>query len=127
MKGLYNLFRKIEMPLLRVVFDMMNNGICFDNELNEKLLTEYENKLEECSKQVLDKISEYDELIDNYRRINMNNCKISNPISISSPTQLSILLYDILKLPSVSEKSPRGTGEKELDKLKIKFHLHLIF
>lgn len=119
-EGLYNLFRKIEMPLLRVVFDMMNNGICFDKELNEKLLIEYENKLEECSKQVLDKISEYDELIDNYRRININNCKISNPISISSPTQLSILLYDILKLPSVSEKSPRGTGEKELDKLKNK-------
>ena len=37
--------------------------------------------------------------------------KLSDPISISSPTQLAILFYDILQVPQVDKKSPRGTGE----------------
>ena len=50
---------------------------------------------------------------------------LEDPIKVSSPTQLAILLYDVLKCPQVSTKSPRGTGVEELKKLYEKTKLHL--
>ena len=41
--------------------------------------------------------------------------QLGNPINLASPTQLAILFYDILKCPTVSKKSPRGTGKEELE------------
>ena len=41
--------------------------------------------------------------------------QLEDPINLASPTQLAILFYDILKCPQVSRKSPRGTGEEELE------------
>lgn len=43
--------------------------------------------------------------------------QLGNPINLASPVQLAILFYDILKCPSVSKKSPRGTGKDELEAL----------
>jgi hypothetical protein len=43
--------------------------------------------------------------------------QIGDPINLASPTQLAILFYDILKCPTVSKKSPRGTGKDELEAL----------
>lgn len=40
--------------------------------------------------------------------------QLADPINLGSPTQLAILFYDILGAPTVSKKSPRGTGENEL-------------
>lgn len=45
------------------------------------------------------------------------NEQLEDPIKISSPTQLAILLYDVLKMPQVSTKQPRGTGVDELTAL----------
>lgn len=41
-----------------------------------------------------------------------------NPASLASPTQLGIILYDILKLPVVNREKPYSTGEEELNNLK---------
>ena len=41
--------------------------------------------------------------------------QLADPINLASPTQLAILFYDILKAPTVSKKSPRGTGKEELE------------
>jgi len=41
--------------------------------------------------------------------------QLDDPINLASPTQLAILFYDILKCPTVSKKSPRGTGKDELE------------
>lgn len=43
--------------------------------------------------------------------------QLGNPINLASPTQLAILFYDILKCPTVSKKSPRGTGKDEMEAL----------
>ena len=43
--------------------------------------------------------------------------QIDDEVSLSSPTQLAILFYDIFKCPAPSTKKPRGTGEDELIKL----------
>ena len=41
--------------------------------------------------------------------------QLGDPINLASPVQLAILFYDILKCPTVSKKSPRGTGKDELE------------
>ncbi len=41
--------------------------------------------------------------------------QLGDPINLASPTQLAILFYDILNCPTVSKKSPRGTGKDELE------------
>lgn len=111
--GPYNVFRNIEMPLVEVVADMEDRGVCLDFEICDKLLEKYTNIRKERLEQANNAISMYKEQIDEYKMKNPNN-KLSDPISLSSPTQLSILFYDILKLESPDKKSPRGTGEEIL-------------
>jgi DNA polymerase I-like protein with 3'-5' exonuclease and polymerase domains len=43
--------------------------------------------------------------------------QLGDPINLASPVQLAILFYDIFGCPSVSKKSPRGTGKDELEAL----------
>ena len=49
--------------------------------------------------------------------------QLSEPISLSSPTQLAILLYDILKVPVINKDTPRGTGTDILEKLQDKYNI----
>ena len=49
--------------------------------------------------------------------------QLKDPPELTSPTQLSILLYDILKVPVVDKKTPRGTGEDILEALKDKYKI----
>ena len=52
------------------------------------------------------------------KKITVSNAsKLDDPINIASPTQIAILLYDILKLESPDKKSPRGTGVEILSKI----------
>ena len=44
---------------------------------------------------------------------------MKSPVELTSPTQLAILIYDVLKHPVVDKKSPRGTGEEILNKIDI--------
>ena len=49
--------------------------------------------------------------------------QLTNPINLSSPVQLAILFYDILKAPVVDKKAPRSTGEEALKAISDKLHL----
>ena len=51
--------------------------------------------------------------------------QLGDPINLASPTQLAILFYDILKCPTVSKKSPRGTGKEELEAIAEKTDITL--
>ena len=51
--------------------------------------------------------------------------QLGDPINLASPTQLAILFYDILKCPTVSKKSPRGTGKEELEAIAEKTDIAL--
>lgn len=51
--------------------------------------------------------------------------KLSDPIDLDSSEQLAIYLYDILKVPSVSHDSPRGTGKEILDQLADEEHIKI--
>ena len=108
--GPYNVFWNIEMPLISVVADMEDRGVCLDFDVCKNLHEKYHKIKEERQKQADEAIAMYQNEIDNYKMKNPNN-KLSDPISLSSPTQLAILFYDILGLESPDKKAPRGTGE----------------
>ena len=108
--GPYNVFKNIEMPLIQVVADMEDRGVCLDFDVCKNLHEKYHKIREERQKQADEAIAMYQDEIDNYKMKNPNN-KLSDPISLSSPTQLAILFYDILGLESPDKKAPRGTGE----------------
>ena len=110
---LYNLFSKIEIPLITGVAAMEDSGIELDFELAKKLQDKYEKELNEVEINFLNALKKYEKEIKEYRQgfKTGRDCKLSNPINISSPTQIAILLYDILKLKSPDKKMPRGTGE----------------
>ena len=111
--GPYNVFMNIEMPLISVVADMEDRGVCLDFDVCQNLHEKYHKIREERQKQADEAIAMYKEQIDNYKMKNPNH-KLSDPISLSSPTQLAILFYDILGLESPDKKAPRGTGEEIL-------------
>lgn len=111
--GPYNVFMNIEMPLISVVADMEDRGVCLDFEVCQNLHEKYHKIKEERQKQADEAIAMYKEQIDNYKMQHPNH-KLSDPISLSSPTQLAILFFDILGLESPDKKAPRGTGEEIL-------------
>lgn len=108
--GPYNVFWNIEMPLIPVVAGMEDRGVCLDFDVCKNLHEKYHKIREERQKQANEAIAMYQNEIDNYKMKNPNH-KLSDPISLSSPTQLAILFYDILGLTSPDKNKPRGTGE----------------
>lgn len=110
LSGPYNVFMNIEMPLISVVADMEDRGVCLDYEVCNYLHNKYHKLKEEAQERADKALDMYKTEIDNYKMKNINH-KLSDPISLSSPTQLAILFYDILGLESPDKKSPRGTSE----------------
>lgn len=111
--GTFEVFSTIEMPLITVVADMEDRGVCLDFDVCKNLHEKYHSIKEEREQTAQKVISMYDDQIENYK-LSHPNCKLSTPVSLTSPTQLAILFYDILKLESPDKKSPRGTGENIL-------------
>lgn len=113
----------IELPVLPVIIDMEEQGIRVDKEYAAQLHDKYTAKLQAAEKACYDCISKYKDEIELYKRMTPNH-KLSNPISLSSPVQIAILLYDILKLqPKTAARNgnARGTGEEVLSSLDHEF------
>jgi len=118
LRDVYWVFNNIEMPCVQVICDMEDTGIEFDFEYNAELKDKYHKLLDEKIEGFYECCKAYSKEIEAYRKANPN-CKLDDPINIASPTQLAILLYDIIKCEPVDKKSPRGTGEEILKKLKL--------
>lgn len=109
-------FRNIEMPLIQVVFEMECTGVKIDTELADKLKAQY-TKHKDAAEEKFN--LEIDKLNDKFDKLMIKNPAAYNKlfkdgirkVSISSPTQLAILFYDVLEFESPDKKSPRGTGE----------------
>ena len=56
---------------------------------------------------------------DTVKLAKSKNEQLENPVNLTSPTQLAILIYDILKHPIIDKDKPRGTGEDILSKIKL--------
>ena len=109
-------FRNIEMPLIQVVFEMECTGVEIDTDLADKLKAQY-TKHKDAAEVKFN--LEIDKLNDKFDKLMIKNPAAYNKlfkdgirkVSISSPTQLAILFYDVLEFESPDKKSPRGTGE----------------
>lgn len=116
MRDIYWVFKNIEMPCVNVVADMEDTGIELDMEYQSKLSVKYNDLLNKSQDDCYKAINMYSKEIEAYRKKHPD-CKLDNPINIGSPKQLAILLYDIIGVKVVDDRSPRGTGEDILVKI----------
>ena len=118
MNGVSWVFFNIEMPCIKVVCDMEDNGIKFDFEYNQFLKDKYHALLDDRIKQFNAICDTYRDDIEAYRRKMGVNCKLDDPINIKSSTQLAILLYDIMgcevPVDKKTKKEVRTTNEATL-------------
>ena len=125
--GLFNLWETCEKPLITVLAEMELRGVYIDKEYTKKLLGKYKQNLDEVNKELDIKLKNLNGDIEKWKNssdaqkiINKNKKKfeqLTDPINLNSPVQLSILLYDILKITPPDKNNPRGTAEDILLKI----------
>lgn len=140
MRQVYWVFKNIEMPCISVVADMEDIGVNFDSDYQQTLSVKYNDLLKEKEQNFYKAVSMYSKEIEAYNKgthdevVNFSgqgqtfsdhktgkkvkNVPLDEPINISSPKQLAVLLYDIVGMEIVDERSPRGTGEEILSQVK---------
>lgn len=143
-KDVYDLFKNIEIPIIDVVVDMELTGVEVDVDYAKRLSKVYHERSDEIQLRIDDELARLKPIIDNWRQTpeacrsetveveappnsdgihtikkqtKPKTDQLSNPPLLSSPTQMAILLYDVLKCPVVDKKSPRGTGADILEAL----------
>lgn len=133
---LFKLFTDIEMPMVRVTGDMELQGIHIDLDYAEKLRQKYQEQINEVDVKLQNELLKYNEIVLKWRQTPEANVKAVNnvekgtykkskneqlkdPIELTSPTQLAILLYDILSVGVIDKKKPRSTDEGVLSKVKL--------
>ena len=113
LENVAHVFWDIEMPLIPVVWKMERRGVVIDMKMAKDLKEKYSTMLRTALQTVDAEIAEYKEDIEAFRRENPSTAaKLDYPVNISSPTQIAILFYDVLKLTSPDKDHPRGTGKE---------------
>jgi len=116
MQKLYKLFTDIEVPIVLVTSEMEDAGICMDVEFLNKLNDKYTDGLNNSIKTLDNILKPYSQQIEYYQKLG----KLDNPVNYESPTQLVILIYDILKIKPL-EDFGRSTEKAALKALKVDF------
>ena len=140
-KGIYNLLKTIEIPIIPVIVGMELRGIEVDTEYAKKMSVEYHKKLDEIQGRIDQELERLKPWIDEWKLTSAANLKpmnksgtgygkskieqLSNPIELGSPTQMAILLYDILEVPVVDKKKPRTTDAAALKILAEEKHVKI--
>lgn len=104
-------FRNIEMSVLDASINMEETGVYLDIPYSESLVPKYEKRLSEALEICYQELDKYKEKI-------LTNEKLSNPVNLSSPKQLGIVLYDVMGLKQVDGKK---TGVEVLKQLNTPF------
>lgn len=104
-------FRNIEMSVLDATINMEETGVYLDMPYSESLVPKYEEKLSKALEICYQELDKYKEKI-------LTNEKLSNPVNLSSPKQLGIVLYDVMGLNQVDGKK---TGVEILKQLNTPF------
>lgn len=137
-KRLLNLLYEVEFPIIEVVAEMELDGIALDKDYCERLSNKYHKKLDAVNDELNKELENIKPQIDAWRQTSyaqerafkiikgkqVQNKKtrseqLEDPPALTSTTQLSILLYDILKVPPVDKNNPRGTGEDILQQIDL--------
>lgn len=140
---LFKVFKEIEMPIVIISAEMELTGCELDLEYSKRLSNKFHKRVEKADKTIKEILAGYQPQIDSWSQTQEANFKAvnkTNPnkfdkskveqldtengklfISITSPTQLAILFYDILKVGVIDKKQPRATGEDALKEIAKKF------
>lgn len=140
---LFKVFKEIEMPIVIISAEMELTGCELDLEYSKRLSNKFHKRVEKADKTIKEILAGYQPQIDSWSQTQEANFKAvnkTNPnkfdkskveqldtengklsISITSPTQLAILFYDILKVGIIDKKQPRATGEDALKEIAKKF------
>lgn len=128
---LFNLFKTVEIPILKVASEMELKGITIDKDYASRLSHYYNDSMVGVDNEIAKELQNLKPQIDAWRLTpaanvhkatngkqgKSKNEQLKDPIEVTSPTQLAILIYDVLGLPTVNTKKPRSTGEEDLVKL----------
>ena len=104
--ALRKLFDEIEMPLIKVLSDMENEGIALDTKTLKEFSIELGSSLEELNASILE--------------------MAGTSFNVDSPKQLGEILFDVLKIDDKAKKTKTGqysTSEETLQKLKDKHEI----
>lgn len=110
-RNLYYVFRNIEMDVLDATINMEETGVYLDMPYTESIIPKYEEKLEKALEEC------YTELLP-YKEQCLTHEQLDNPVNLSSPKQVAIVLYDIMKIKPIDG---RKVGEEVLEKINIPF------
>lgn len=116
LKKLYWVYKNLEVANLAHVGEMELYGVKFDKQRAFELKSELEPEVKKFEKQFHKLLNPHEEEIKSFIDSHPGTV-LEYPVSISSPAQLSVLFYDILKYPVVDNKKPRTTDSKALIKL----------
>lgn len=138
-KDVYKLFQDIEIPVIDVIVDMELTGTKIDLNYADLMSTEYHRKSDEVQTRIDAELEHLKPVIDRWRltpEANVHppaksksgigkskNEQLADPIDLGSPTQMAILLYDILKVPVLDKKAPRSTSADILEQLSDKYKI----
>ena len=135
---IYNVLKDIEVPIIPVIVRMELRGVTIDLDYAKKVSVEFHKKSEDVQKEIDAELEHLRPLIERWKLTPEANAKqmgrtgklgkskveqLSDPIELGSPTQMAILLYDILKVGVVDKKTPRGTGADILEALASKIKI----
>lgn len=131
----FKMFIEVEMPLIPIIAKMELKGIYINQDYSKRLQEKYRIKSEEVEEAIAKEVEKYSSQIALWRQTpeanvrptkktgdglgKSKNEQLENPPSLSSPTQLAILLYDVLRVPQVLKDTPRGTGEEALQAIDL--------
>ena len=130
-KKLLDLLLNVEIPLIKVVRKMELRGIEIDQEYAKRLSVKYHKDVDMYQEQIDKELEKLKPQIDAWRLTQDANYKATKggklqkskneqlawPINLESPTQLAILLYDVLKSPVIDKSKPRGTGDDIVEQM----------
>ncbi len=105
-QGLYDLFKKLEMPLVRVLAQMENNGVKLDSEALKKLSRKVRGKTKDLEKKIWE--------------------LAGTEFNINSPQQLKEIFFNKLNISTENiskTKTGHSTAASELEKLKDKHEI----
>lgn len=117
------LYRDIEVPLIPYLAEMEEEGVYVNEEIAEQLGVEYRDQMRTAATNAIKCIQQFDfSSLPADKRSKLSgpieigeNDYLESSVNIGSPTQMAIVLYDVLKVKSPDAKSPRGTGEEILE------------
>ena len=114
--GIYRVLQ-LEMRVLKMIVQMEEDGVCVDEKVVREMSEKYTGKLSAAASSCAKELEKYQDKITRYRI--QHPGKLSNPVNLSSPSQIAILIYDIIGMAELP-KYGRGTGKAVLKAFKEK-------